>query len=237
MYLHKFLSWFQAITVLILGLGLRNTLSIIWNYPAIILSPLISHWTIGPTSFPESSQCSLNFQHNNKSKFISVSFRHTWVTFLLSTLGGTVYCILCVPFKNVTNFCDILIQVCYIISYVLVNFVSGIFLGIITGSYCCNCCKTKITYMNVYNKKTMNDLTDNSELRRQSSFEMISVGKSQENSPNRGLVNEKNTGKSPGKSPGFSPRFPKEPQGYPKFPREPYKIDWVQKNRMLQNKS
>ena len=101
-----------------------------------------------------------------------MSFRHTWVTFILSTLGGTAYCILCIPIKNLTNFDDII----YIITYVLVNFVSGIFLAIIQkNKSCCNCCqiKIKITYMNVYKKKIINDLTDNLELRRNSNFEMI----------------------------------------------------------------
>ena len=92
---------FQALTVLSIGLGLRKTLRLIKDYPAMILTPMITYWSMAPVSKQNSCELPFDVLTNNESKHIGVSFWHTWANFVISTLGGISYWLLCLPlFEN-----------------------------------------------------------------------------------------------------------------------------------------
>ena len=72
---------FQAMIILISTIGMKKFLNIVVTYPAMILTPVFSIWTFGP------SKC-----HNEKR--LGVSFKLAWINLALTTLGIlTIYLI------------------------------------------------------------------------------------------------------------------------------------------------
>ena len=63
-------------------MGFRRSVSIIWKFPALLITPVFSHWTMGPIN---SSKQSCNFQICYGKK-LGVSFFHTWINFLFSII-------------------------------------------------------------------------------------------------------------------------------------------------------
>ena len=84
-FLH--LHIFQAITVLCLALGSRSSISTIRDFPAIVLTPIITFWSIGPVSPTSASGC----QMYSKNNLIGVSFWHTWMNLIISSIFGIGY--------------------------------------------------------------------------------------------------------------------------------------------------
>ena len=63
-------------------MGCRRSVLIIWKFPAILITPVFSFWTMGPIN--SSKQC-CNFQICYGKK-LGVSFFHTWINFLFSII-------------------------------------------------------------------------------------------------------------------------------------------------------
>lgn len=157
---------FQALTVLSLRLGFQKTLRLIFNYPAIILTPMMTYWTIIPVSRQNSCICT-NCLYNNESKHIGVSFGCTWVNFTISSLGAIAYFLLCFPVGH------IMLGFIYIIVFCPLSIITLAMIQKNKSCVICNCCliKTKFTYLNVDDFSSLTDL----ELSEYSSPEMIEL--------------------------------------------------------------
>ena len=72
---------------IISAVGLKRGFSVVMKFPALVLTPMFSFWTVGPSG--TSTACCGRFNcHNNELK---VSFRQTWVNVLISTIGCVSY--------------------------------------------------------------------------------------------------------------------------------------------------
>ena len=89
-----------------LSLGFKQTISTIGQYPALILLPAFSFWTVGPMSsvlcFHGETCKSKNEEISNnsclgKSKTVGISYLHTWINVGLTTLGQFSLACLCLP--------------------------------------------------------------------------------------------------------------------------------------------
>ena len=63
-------------------MGFRRSASIIWKFPALLITPVFSLWTMGPIN--SSKQC-CHWQIF-KGKKLGVSYFHTWINFLFSVI-------------------------------------------------------------------------------------------------------------------------------------------------------
>ena len=88
------------------SLGFKQTISTIGQYPALILLPAFSFWTVGPMSsvlcFHGETCKSKNEDISNnlclgKSKTVGISYLHTWINVGLTTLGQFSLACLCLP--------------------------------------------------------------------------------------------------------------------------------------------
>ena len=73
----------QACCVLWATLGFKKAAKACFNYPALVLTPCFGTWTFGPAALNNESTSNLNYK-------ISVSYKHTWVTFGISLIGAIV---------------------------------------------------------------------------------------------------------------------------------------------------
>ena len=67
-------------------MGFRRSVSIIWKFPALLITPVFSLWTMGPIN--SSKQC-CHWQIF-KGKKLGVSYFHTWINFLFSIIVGII---------------------------------------------------------------------------------------------------------------------------------------------------
>ena len=148
---------FQAVTVLSLALGIRSSFSTIRDFPAIVLTPIITFWSIGPVSPTNSFGCQMYSQNN----LIGVSFWHTWINLIISSIFGIGYTLQFLDYtepdfwygdggKTKTIFeigflddpyqvgfqCVIMLHLFSIISLVLLQFLDK------CKKCCCLCCET-----------------------------------------------------------------------------------------------
>ena len=73
---------FQAFITMWSSIGIKKTIKIIGEFPAMILTPAFSYWVFGPiSSYSTSNWCCGG---NNK---LGVSFFHTWINVGITILG------------------------------------------------------------------------------------------------------------------------------------------------------
>ena len=75
--------------VLITTKGWKNTMKLIWRYPAVILIPVFSNWTIGPVSNSRISRCGGYCSTNDST--VGVSLLFTFINVLM-TICGSMFC-------------------------------------------------------------------------------------------------------------------------------------------------
>ena len=69
-------------------MDLKSALYLIWMYPAIILTPMYSYWTIGPVQneFNTEGICYLTY----KGRKLIISFKHIWINVFITTIGCSI---------------------------------------------------------------------------------------------------------------------------------------------------
>ena len=84
------LNFFQALGVLIMSIGLKGTVKTIIKFPAIILTPIFSIWTIGSV-ISTKSVCGSSCCNNHQKLGISICL--TWINLLLTFASGFAFVI------------------------------------------------------------------------------------------------------------------------------------------------
>ena len=82
------ISHLQACCILWEFLGFKKAFKACFNYPALVLTPCFGVWTFGPAA--RNNESTSNSCMSCESKEISVSYKHTWVTFGISLIGVIV---------------------------------------------------------------------------------------------------------------------------------------------------
>ena len=80
------LHFLQSVCVLCFTMGFRRSVSIIWKFPALLITPVFSLWTMGPIN--SSKQC-CHWQIF-KGKKLGVSYFHTWINIFFSIIVGII---------------------------------------------------------------------------------------------------------------------------------------------------
>ena len=88
--LFNYLSHLQACCVLWATLGFKKAAKACFNYPALVLTPCFGTWTFCPAARNNESTSNSNCCMSCESNKISVSYKHTWVTFAISLIGTIV---------------------------------------------------------------------------------------------------------------------------------------------------
>ena len=91
------LNIFQALGVLIMSIGLKETMKTIIKFPPIILTPMFSIWTIGPVMSTKSVCGGICGNGHQK---LGISICLTWINLFLTLASGFVYAI---TYHNIHN--------------------------------------------------------------------------------------------------------------------------------------
>ena len=93
------------------NIGFKKTLSVFFQFPAILLMPVFSLWTTGSVGsssiFPKCIflKCNLLTTNENSSKRIYISFKNTWINLTITAIGSISYVVLCCDYTfNQTEF-------------------------------------------------------------------------------------------------------------------------------------
>ena len=78
-----------------MALGIKNAYKVLMKYPAIMLTPAFSVWTIGPTVNPIKSRCGYS-----GIKTFRVSYFHTLVNILITGAGCIAFTFLCLKWED-----------------------------------------------------------------------------------------------------------------------------------------
>ena len=95
-YVHAYLmiiaklTYFQAMAVFIKTCGFKNTAKLIWQYPAMLLTPLMSFWTMGPKK-TESTKKSFFGCYSSNDMRIGVSFFYTFINIFITIIGNYLF--------------------------------------------------------------------------------------------------------------------------------------------------
>jgi len=81
-----------AMVVFIKTCGFKNTAKLVWQYPAMILTPIFSCWTMGPKKTNSTNKSCCGCWSSNDMR-IGVSFLYTFVNFFI-TISGSLFCLL-----------------------------------------------------------------------------------------------------------------------------------------------
>merc|ERR1740122_110477 len=81
-----------AMVVFIKTCGFKNTAKLVWQYPAMILTPIFSCWTMGPKKTNSTNKSCCGCWSSNDMR-IGVSFFFTFVNFFI-TISGSLFCLL-----------------------------------------------------------------------------------------------------------------------------------------------
>ena len=116
--------------IFIMSIGFKNTFKTLYRYPTLVILPIFSCWTFGPSG--KLSGCSLN--QENK---IILSIKHTWINFGLSLIMSLILITLA-DFQR--NNIDVKIF------FVIFGYISGAFLMCVCFTsmpkflkpFCCN---------------------------------------------------------------------------------------------------
>ena len=131
--------------VLITTKGWKNTMKLIWRYPAVILIPVFSNWTIGPVSNSQTSRCSGYCSTNDST--VGVSFLFTFINVFM-TLCGSMFCYIIAndlisenPFSLTEILTGSLILFCPLF---LVSFMCILLLTCLSDTRCCGVPMTNV---------------------------------------------------------------------------------------------
>ena len=72
--------------------GFRNTAKLVWQYPAMILTPIFTFWTMGPKKTVSTTTSCCGYGSSNDMR-IGVSYLYTFLNCFL-TIGGSLFCLL-----------------------------------------------------------------------------------------------------------------------------------------------
>ena len=90
--------------------GFKNTAKLVWQYPAMILTPIFSCWTMGPKKTNSTNKSCCGCWSSNDMR-IGVSFFYTFVNFFI-TISGSLFCLL-ITHQNPAYFqCSFLSYLC-----------------------------------------------------------------------------------------------------------------------------
>ena len=84
------LTYFQAMAVFIKTCGFKNTAKLIWQYPAMILTPIFSFWTIGPKKTRSTTKSGCGCYTSNDMR-IGVSFFYTFINIFITIIGNYLF--------------------------------------------------------------------------------------------------------------------------------------------------
>ena len=62
-----------------MSIGLKNTFKTLYRYPSLVILPMFSFWTFGPSG-------KLNGCSSNQENRLILSIKHTWINFGLSSI-------------------------------------------------------------------------------------------------------------------------------------------------------
>ena len=113
------------------------------KFPALILTPMFSSWTVGPSGTSTACCGRCNGQNNH----LKVSFRQTWTNVLITTTGAAIYCFVFLnPRSNYELFGIIFLPI-YLLGAVfpllLLQFLDK------CKKCCCTCCMPCFPVLNV----------------------------------------------------------------------------------------
>ena len=78
-----------------MAMGLKNASKVFVRYPAIVLTPTFSVWSIGPIGKPMNSRCGYS-----GIKSLRVSYFHTWVNIFITSAGSITFIFLCLKWED-----------------------------------------------------------------------------------------------------------------------------------------
>ena len=81
--------------------GFKNTAKLVWQYPAMILTPIFTFWTMGPKKTASTNKSCCGCWSSNDMR-IGVSFFYTFVNFFI-TVSGSLFCLLITYQKLLSN--------------------------------------------------------------------------------------------------------------------------------------
>ena len=79
--------------------------SIVSEYPALVLVSVFSHWMMGPVNSSFNWNCNLDhrkniYDFNNQNNMIHVSFYHTWINIIIKGIGAVIFTLLCLDINK-----------------------------------------------------------------------------------------------------------------------------------------
>ena len=78
-----------------MAIGLKNAYTVFLKYPAIVLTPTFSFWTIGPIDNCMNSRCGYS-----GIKSLRVSYFHTWVNIFITSAGSIAFIFMCLKWED-----------------------------------------------------------------------------------------------------------------------------------------
>ena len=102
-----FFLCFQASFVLVKAIGVKNAWRLFWNYPATLLTPTFSFWTLGPVQTNSTFTWKKGFCIQTDSSKVGVSFFYTFINIIITFCGS-----LCCYFTAFINYGYLRIDKC-----------------------------------------------------------------------------------------------------------------------------
>ena len=78
--------------------GFKNTAKLVWQYPAMILTPIFSCWTMGPKKTNSTNKSCCGCWSSNDMR-IGVSYLYTFLNFFI-TISGSLFCFFITIFRK-----------------------------------------------------------------------------------------------------------------------------------------
>ena len=75
------------------AIGLKKAWKLVWNYPATVLTPIFSYWTLGPVQTNSTFSWKKGFCIQTDSSEVGVSFFYTFINIMI-TFCGSLCCYL-----------------------------------------------------------------------------------------------------------------------------------------------
>ena len=89
------------------AIGLKKAWKLFWNYPATVLTPIFSYWTLGPVQTNSTFTWKKGFCIQTDSSKVGVSFFYTLINILITFCGS-----LCCYFTVFINYAHLRIDKC-----------------------------------------------------------------------------------------------------------------------------
>merc|ERR1740122_435304 len=81
-----------AMVVFIKTCGFKNTAKLVWQYPAMILTPIFTFWTMGPKKTTSTTTSCFGCWSSNDMR-IGVSYFYSFLNCFI-TISGSLFCLL-----------------------------------------------------------------------------------------------------------------------------------------------